>query len=446
MSLSALGLHTDLYELRMAETCLRTGMVADATFSLFVRPDAQRPWFVAAGIERALEVIEGFTYSSAELTYLREQGLSDELLGWLAGLEPAGEVWAVDEGTLLLGDEPLLEVTAPLPQAMLLETAVMNVVHLSTLLATKAARYVLAADGAGLADFGFRRAHGLEAGIEAARAAYIGGVDSTSTVEAGRRFGIPVSGTMAHSFIQAVGDEAAAFADFAHDHPENTILLVDTYDTLEGVRRAIAVGHDLRARGADLVGIRLDSGDLDSLARSARSLLDEAGFEQTRIVASGGLDEHRVAALVGAGAPIDAYGIGTALVTSSDRPSIDIVYKLVTYDGTPRAKYSVAKATLPGRKQIHRFDDPADDVLALRDEGGVGGRSLLRPVWRDGRRLLDFDLGRARAAVAAGLASLPAAWRGLGPVETPPRPHISPELGRCAERLRATDLASGPVG
>ncbi len=446
MERRALGLHTDLYELRMAETCLRTGMVEAASFSLFVRPDRLRPWLIAAGIERALEVIESFSFGPAELDYLRTQGMSDSLLEWLESLQPTGEVWAVEEGTLILGDEPLLEVTAPLPQAMLWETALMNQVHLSTLLATKAARYVLAAGGAPLADFGFRRAHGLEAGIEAARAAYIGGVGSTSNVEAGRRYGIPITGTMAHSLVQAMGDETAAFNAFANSYPENPVLLVDTYDTLRGVRRAIEVGLALRARGGRLAGIRLDSGDLDALSRAARALLDEAGLHDTRIIASGGIDEHRIARLVAAGAPIDSYGIGTALVTSSDRPSVDIVYKLVEYAGSPRAKHSEHKATLPGRKQIRRFDSPEDDLLALRGEEGLGGRALLAPVWRDGERLVEFDLERARAAAAASLAALPEGWRTLESFDPPPRPRISPELERCAERVRAADLATGRAG
>lgn len=236
-----LGLCTDLYELRMVQTCLKDGMTASATFSLFVRPAEERPWLVAAGTERALDFLEAFRYGSEELDYLATLGLSDELLGWLADLEASGEVWAVADGTIVLADEPLLEVTAPLPFGMLLETGLMNVVQFPTLVATKAARCALAARGRGVVDFGFRRAHGLEAGIEAARAGYLGGADSTSNVEAGRRFGIPVSGTMAHSFVQAYGDEVEAFRAFADDHPEHSVMLVDTYDTVQGVRNAIHI-------------------------------------------------------------------------------------------------------------------------------------------------------------------------------------------------------------
>jgi nicotinate phosphoribosyltransferase len=438
----ALGLHTDLYELRMAQTCLRTGRTADATFSLFIRPDRHRAFFVAAGIDLALDVLRRFTFGEPELGYLAEQGFGEPLLGWLADLRPAGEVWAVPDGAVVLADEPILEITAPLPLALLWETAVMNVVHRSTLVATKAARARIAAGPRLLADFGFRRAHGLETGVEAARAAYLGGVDATSNVEAGRRFGIPVTGTMAHALVQAFGDEAEAFAAFVADHPEQSTLLVDTYDTLVGVRRAIATGHELRRRGHDLVGIRLDSGDLAALSRQARDLLDAAGFGDARILASGNVDEQAIAALVAAGAPIDGFGVGTSLVTSRDRPALDIVYKLVEYDGHPRAKYSEGKVLLPGAKQIHRAGSAATDVLATRREVPTSGTPLLEPVWRDGEVLRPFDLEQARARAAEDVAALPDALRALG-VQDPPAPRISDELARCRDELRAAELGAG---
>jgi nicotinate phosphoribosyltransferase len=437
-----LGLHTDLYELRMAETCLRSGRTADATFSLFIRPDRMRPWFVAAGIDLALEVLDRFTYGPDELVYLREQGLSEQLCSWLGELAPVGEVWAVPDGAVVLGDEPLLEVTAPLPVALLWETALMNVVHRSTLIATKAARIRLAAGDRQLADFGFRRAHGLETGVEAARAAYLGGVDATSNVEAGRQHGIPVTGTMAHALVQAFGDEAAAFAAFAEDHPDQATLLVDTYDTVEGVRRAIATGEALRRAGHDLLGVRLDSGDLEALSRAARALLDEAGFAGTRIVVSGNVDEVRIAELLAAGAPIDAFGVGTSLVTSRDRPAVDIVYKLVAYDGEPRAKYSEGKVLLPGAKQVHRGASAADDVLATRAEVPAFGAPLLAPVWRDGATLRSFDLDAARARARDDVAALPDEWRRLEPFD-PPRPRVSGALARCEAETRTRELARG---
>jgi nicotinate phosphoribosyltransferase len=431
-----LGLYTDLYELRMAQTCLHEGLTDEATFSLYIRPDRRRPWFLAGGVEHALEVIAGFTYGAEELAYLRELGFAEDLLEWLAVLDPVGEVWAVPDGTVVLADEPLLEVTAPLPQAMLWETALMNVVQLTTVLATKAARCRLAAGDRLLADFGFRRAQGLETGVEAARAAYLGGFDSTSNVEAGRRHGIPLTGTMAHSFVQAHDQESAAFAAFAMDHPDHSILLVDTYDTAEGVRRAIEVGRRLRERGAELRGVRLDSGDLGEHARRTRAALDEAGFTAARIIASGGIDEFEIADLAGAGAPIDGFGVGTSLTVSKDRPALDIAYKLVAYDGRPRAKYSEGKVLLPGPKQVHRDGAPDRDVLATRDEPPTAGQPLLEPVWRDGAPLRNFELQEARDRAAEQLAALPETWRRLEPVEDPPRPRVSDRLEALARRTR----------
>jgi nicotinate phosphoribosyltransferase len=435
-----LGLHTDLYELRMAATCLRHGRTDPATFSLYIRPDPARPWFLAAGIEQALEVLRRFRYGSEELAYLRTQGIPEDALDWLAHVEPSGEVWAVPEGTVVLGEEPLLEVTAPLPLAMLWETALMNVLHRSTLLATKAARCVLAAQGRQVADFGFRRAHGLETGVEASRAAYLGGASATSNVEAARRYGIPATGTMAHSLIQSWGDETAAFQAFAEDNPDHAVLLIDTYDTLQGARNAIAVGRRLREAGGRLLGVRLDSGDLDALSRRVRALLDDAGFDDTRIIASGGVDEGSIAALVAADAPIDAFGVGTSMVVSRDRPAVDVVYKLVAYAGAPRAKYSEGKSLLPGAKQVHRDGSPETDVLTGRDDPSPGGTPLLAPVWRDGIVLAPSSLEEARARAGAALAALPPAWHPTtGPID-PPRPRIGPALERRARELAAEEL------
>lgn len=434
-----LGLLTDLYELRMAQTCLREGMTEEATFSLYVRPDDERPWLLAAGMDLAVALVERFTYGPDEIGYLREVGLGDDLLEWLSELEPQGEIWAVEDGTVMVGEEPLLEVTAPLPYGMLLETALMNVVQRTTLIATKAARCQVAAGDRQLADFGLRRAQGLETGVEAARAAYIGGVGATSNVEAGRRYGIPVVGTMAHSFVQAREDEAAAFRAFGRDHPDNAILLVDTYDTIDGVARAIEVAEDLREAGCQLQGIRLDSGDLAELAHRSREMLDDAGHTETLIYASGGIDEWRIHELLEAGAPIDAFGVGTSLTTSRDFPAFDIVYKLVEYAGQPRAKYSSGKVLLPGAKQVFRSEGPRTDVLARRDEE-LDGEALLSPLWVDGERRREVDLEATRERAAAQLDELPADWRHPDGPDALPGPRLSEELERVAREVEQREL------
>jgi nicotinate phosphoribosyltransferase len=426
-----LGLYTDLYELRMVESYVKRGLTDDATFSLYIRATEQRPWFVALGIERVITFIESFSYGREEIDYLRSVGIGDHALDWLSSMEVRGELWAVPEGTVVLADEPLLEITGPLPVLQLIETAVINLVQLSTLVATKAARVALAAEGRPLVDFGFRRAQGLETGVEASRAAYIGAGMSTSNVEAGRRYGIPVVGTMAHAFVQAYEHEIDAFRAFAEDHPDGCVLLVDTYDTLQGVRNAIVVAEEMASRGARLRGIRLDSGDLVELSRSARELLDGAGLRDVTIFASGGLDELDIAALVAAGAPIDAFGVGTDLVVSMDRPALDIAYKLVSYAGRGVAKLSAGKQSLPGAKQVYRRGGPATDVLALRDEH-LDGTPLLEPVWRDGRTLATFGLERARERMGAELQALPDEWRDVTRAIEPPRPRLSGGLRRVA--------------
>jgi nicotinate phosphoribosyltransferase len=433
----AAGLHTDLYELRMVEAYLRVAMTRPATFSLFIRRSAARPWYIALGVHRFLELLETFRYGPAELAFLRTIGIAEDTLDWLAEFRPSGQVWAVPDGTVVLADEPILEVTAPLPVAQLVETAAVNLVQLPTLIATKAARIAQAARGRGVVDFGFRRAHGLETGVEAALSAYIGAGAATSNVEAGRRYGIPVTGTMAHSFVQAFQSERDAFRVFAEHHPDNTVLLVDTYDTLHGVRNAIAVADELRSRGRRVQAVRLDSGPIEDLAREARRLLDEAGFTDTRILASGGVDEYAIDELVSAGAPIDAFGVGTALVVSADKPGLDIAYKLVAYDGRPVAKYSREKVLLPGPKQVFRDGGPHRDVLACRDER-LPGTALLRPVWHDGEVADGFSLAAARRRVEDELSVLPPAW--VFPARPdPPTPRVSDALRALDDKVRAEE-------
>ena len=428
------GLLTDLYELNMAASYLRRGMAGLATFSLFVRQlPADRGFLVAAGLEDCLRFLQEFSFTGADLDYLRrEQGYGEDALRAFEGLRFTGEVRAVPEGRVVFAGEPLLEVTAPVAEAQLAETVLLNHVTFQTSVATKAARCVLAAAGAQLVDFSFRRTQGIDAGLSVARASAIAGFAATSNVEAARRFGLAAAGTMAHSFIEAFADEERAFTAFAEDFPGRTTFLVDTYDTGRGVRTAIEVARRLRLTGP--VGVRLDSGDLAGLARSARRLLDEAGLPGARIFASGGLDEYAIAGLVAQLAPIDAYGVGTKMGVSADAPVLDSAYKLVTYAGRPVMKLSPGKATAPGAKQAYR--GPGGDVIALRDEPPrPGGEPLLVPVMRGGQRLSGREpLAGAQRRCATDLARLPPASRALrGPAPVPV--HLSEQLQGLQDQL-----------
>lgn len=402
------ALLTDLYELNMAASYLRRGMDAPATFSLYVRAlPPQRGFLVAAGLERCLAYLSSFGFDDEELGYLGAIGFDDRALEDFAKVRFDGEVRAVPEGRIVHGEEPILEVTAPIAVAQLVETYLLNQVTLHTTLASKAARYVLAAEGRDLVDFAFRRTHGLDAALAIARASAIVGFVATSNVEAARRLGLNVAGTMAHSFVEAFPSEEEAFRAFGIDHPHRPTFLVDTYDTLNGVRNAIETIRSLELTGK--VGVRLDSGDLDHFAREARVLLDEAGLPHARIFASGGLDEYEVAELVKAGAPVNAFGIGTQMGVSADKPYLDTVYKLVEYDGRPAMKLSTAKASAPGRKQVWRGPGELGDALGLADEEGPAGwEALLEPVMADGKSLRpDPSLDEMRARFAADLAAAP---------------------------------------
>jgi nicotinate phosphoribosyltransferase len=343
------------------------------------------------------------------------------------------------EGTVFFANEPILRVTAPLPEAQLLETRLLNLVHYETLIASKASRAVLAARGKGLVDFGLRRAHGGEAGLLAARASYLAGFAGTATTLAGPMFGIPVVGTMAHSFVQAHETEAEAFAHFARVFPKNAVLLIDTYDTVAGARKAAA----LAAQGCAIRGVRLDSGDLATLSRQVRRILDDAGLPDAIVFASGNLDEYRVADLVAGGAPIDAFGIGTSLATSSDAPYLDCVYKLQEYDGRARRKRSSGKATWPGRKQVFRRyasdGTLAGDVVSLETDAQPGA-PLLAPVMRGGRRVgAPVALAAARGYAQSELARLPTGLRALSDAAEPYPVEIAPSLQALAADVdRAT--------
>ena len=428
------GLLTDLYELNMAASYLRRSMTGQATFSLFVRAlPPRRGFLVAAGLADCLQFLEDFSFTPEDLSYLRQaRGYGEDTLRAFAGLRFTGAVRAVPEGRVVFAGEPLLEVTAPIAEAQLAETVLLNHVTFQTAVATKAARCVLAAGGAQLVDFSFRRTQGIDAGLAVARASAIAGFTATSNVAAARRYGLAAAGTMAHSFIEAFGDEQAAFTAFAEDFPAMTTFLVDTYDTAQGVRAAIEVTRRLRLPGP--VGVRLDSGDLAALARMARTMLDEAGLADARIFASGSLDEYAIAGLAAAGAPIDAYGVGTKMGVSADAPYLDSAYKLVAYDGRPVMKLSAGKTSPPGAKQVYR--GPDGDVLALRDEPPPPGHQpLLVPVMRQGRRVSAPEpLAAAQQRCRADLAWLPPAARALrDPVPVPVR--ISEQLEALQDQV-----------
>ena len=426
---------TDLYELTMLQAYYERGMTDTAVFELFVRKlPPKRDFLVAAGLEQALDFIEGMRFGEEELDWIRTCGhFKPAFADRLAELRFTGDVHAMPEGTVLFPNEPLLRVTAPLPEAQLLETRVLNLVHFETVIASKAARSRLVAGTKGLIDFGLRRAQGAEAGLLAARASYLAGLDGTSTALAGARFGIPVFGTMAHSFVQAHDSEAEAFAHFAAAFPERAVLLLDTYDTVEGARIGVKAAPKLK-------GVRLDSGDLDDLSRKVRQILDANDAKGAIIFASGNLDEDAVARLVAAGAPIDSFGIGTAMTTSADHPYLDAVYKLQEYAGRPRRKRSTGKATWPGRKQVYRryaVDGSfAGDVVTL-EQDTQSAEPVIVAVMRGGQRLPQPSLEESRKHCLRQLARLPRAFP--YPVE------ISPALRAAADAVDRSLLTTRTI-
>ncbi len=415
------ALFTDLYELTMMQAYVEAEMAEPATFSLFVRRlPARRNYLLACGLDDVLTYLETLRFTDDSVEYLASLGqFSARFLAWLRDFRFTGDVHAVPEGTPVFANEPILEITAPIAEAQLAETFVVNQVHLQTTLASKASRVVSAARGRPVVDFGARRMHGTDAALKAARAFHIAGIAATSNVLAGRLYGLPVTGTMAHSFIQSHESEADAFRAFVRTYPE-TVLLVDTYDTLRGVRRVCELACEL-GDGFRVRAVRLDSGDLLALSREARAILDQAALGRVGIFASSSLDEDAVDSLLQAGAPIDGFGVGTRMGVSEDAPSLDIVYKLCAYAGRGRVKLSTGKPVLPGRKQVFRSETggtATGDVIARADET-LAGRPLLRSVMQGGRRT---EAGRdtldaARARAAEELARLPDAVRGLAPAD-----------------------------
>lgn len=424
------ALLTDLYELNMVASYLRRRMDGTATFSLFVRRlPATRGFIVAAGVESCLDFLEQLHFEEDDLRYLVDAlGFTPADVEAFRRFRFTGDVWAVPEGRIALAGEPLLEVTAPLPEAQLVETFLLNRVTFESTIASKAARCVIAAAGRDTVDFSFRRTQGIEAGIDVARLSAMVGFAATSNVEAARRFGLTAAGTMAHSYVEAFRSEVEAFRAFAEDFPGRVTFLVDTYDTITGVKNAIVVIQELGLEGR--LGIRLDSGDMAQLSTNARRLLDQAGLKHVRIFASGSLNELAIDDLVRGGAPIDAFGVGTQMGVSADYPYLDTAYKMVLYQDRPVMKLSRDKVSAPGRKQVFRRAKPFSDVLGLREEPAPSGRQrLLEPLMTKGRRKASRQpISQSLALFKADLALLPA---GAREIREPKPPAV-----RSSEALR----------
>jgi nicotinate phosphoribosyltransferase len=445
-------LFTDLYQLTMLQAYWAEEMHADAVFDLFIRRLKHRNYFLACGLEQALEFLETMSFSDEAIDFLaKQEQFEDDFLDWLTDFSFTGDVYAVREGTPMFPDEPLLEVVAPIGEAQLAETLLLNQITFQTGAASKAARVVQAANAGGterlVADFGMRRMHGTDAAMKGARAMYIAGVGATSNVAAGHAYGIPITGTMAHSYIEAHDQERDAFRAFTRQYP-NTVLLVDTYDTLAGVDSVIELAEDL---GDDFQvrGIRLDSGDLADLAKKARARLDDAGLEDVMILASSSLDEHKITDLLDRGAPIDGFGVGTRMGTMADQPYLDSAYKLCGYDGTPRMKLATNKSNLPGRKQVVRqtdstsgTDTPVRDVICRFDEAdAMDGMPLLECVMRDGERTAAGEprpLEAIRSHAAEQLRALPPELHRFEPSESPYPVDVSQALAKHRDEVRAS--------
>ena len=413
-----LALLTDLYELTMAASYHSQGLNGTATFDLFVRElPAERNFLVACGIEDAIDLVEELTFEPEGIDYLSSLGMFDRgFLDYLAGFRFSGDVWGVAEGDIVWAREPLVRVTAPLIEAQVLETLLINQIGFPTMIASKAARVALACQGRSFVDFSLRRDHGADAGLKAARASFVGGASATSNVLAGYAYGIPISGTMAHSYVLAFDSEQDAFRSFAMDFPERATLLIDTFDTDEGARCAAKVATELAEQGVVVRGVRIDSGDLAEQAKSVRAILDGAGLPGIEIFVSGDLDESAVAAIVAAGAPVDGFGVGTRMGTSSDVPYLSAVYKLVAFEGRPRMKLSAGKVGWPGKKQVYRRESDGrwdHDLIALEREEAEG-RPLLIKLLEAGRRVRPREpLDAARSRCARAVGTLPARLRSL---------------------------------
>lgn len=430
------SLLTDLYELTMCASILENDKMEPATFDLFVRKlPPNRGYLIFSGLEQVLLYLKHLRFDEREINYLRKQGFRGDFLEYLHDFTFSGDVWAVPEGTIVFPREPLIRVTAPTTEAQLIETFILNTVNLETMISTKASRVVYAAQGRQVIEFGLRRTHGRDAGLKAARSSYIVGCDGTSNVLAGMRYGIPIYGTMAHSFVMLFDREIDSFRAFAKTFPKASSFLIDTYDTLKGAENAATVAKELEQNGYKLRGVRLDSGDLLTLSKKVREILDANGLDYVKIFASGDLDEYKISELLEKGARIDAFGVGTRMSTSSDRPYVDVVYKLSgkVEKGvfTPMMKLSTGKITLPGKKQVFRHRGEGGkyirDTIGLEDET-IDGDPLLIKMMERGEIVYDLPpLEKIRNNTLKNLSELPDEYRQL--TITPPYPvELSPEL------------------
>lgn len=410
-----IALATDLYQMTMGASYHALGMDDSATFSLMVRkPPENRSFMVVAGVQEVLDRLISLRFDDEVLSYLRSTGqIRHDFIDALANFRFTGDVWAVPEGRIVFPDEPIIEVQAPIIQAQLAETLVINSLHYAMTVASKAARCRIAAGEASLLEFGLRRIAGIEAGLTAARSAYIAGFNATSNLHAGQQYDIPVAGTVAHSFIESRPSELDAFRVFRDTFPGPVTLLIDTYDTIRGAEHAIQVAKEAVEQGTRVGAVRLDSGDVGELSRQVRSMLDDAELTDVQIIASGGLDEYSIGELVASGAPIDSYGVGTQIGNSVDQPTLDMAYKLVEYAGQGRLKLSTGKVSLVGPKQVWReYDDdgtPLRDVIATRDEAWPGARwePLLQPLMDEGKQIVPGSLLRARETFSRELTRMP---------------------------------------
>jgi len=440
-----MSLFTDLYELTMCASYFDNRKCEPATFDLFIRrlpPD--RSYFLFAGLEQALSYLEQVRFTDEHINYLRSQGFKEDFLQYLKNFRFKGEVYSVPEGSIFFPNEPLIRVTAPIIEAQLVETFLLNTINLQTMIATKASRVVHAAQGRPIIEFGLRREHGIDAGMKVARSTYLAGCAGTSNVLAGMVYGIPVFGTMAHSFVMSYEKEIDAFRAFAKTFPSKSTLLIDTYDDFAGAEKAAIVAKELEKAGQQLSGVRLDSGDLVTISKKVRALLDQKGLQYVTIFASGDLDEYKINDLLSKGAKIDAFGVGTKMGTSTDYPYIDVVYKLSEVanekgEFSSMMKLSADKVTLPGRKQVYRFTDDSGqylkDVIALSDHQ-VDADPLLVKVMADGQIISNMpSLDEIRAVAAENLSRLPEKYKQLTNASSYPV-ELSPPLHSLMEQLK----------